>query len=292
MILGHKAPHGIWVPEPKYAHTLDGVEIRKPATVNDTGSGKPEWVRKRVPTWHGIDGPLYGTKDYGVFMRTYLATILSLDDSVGRVYETLQASGELDNTVLVYASDNGFLIGEHGAIDKRAMWEESIRVPFLVRYPGLIRDPRVVNEMMLNIDMAPSLLDICGLEPLANVHGRSWKNVVQGASQGWRKSWSYEYNFEREFPYTPNVRGVRTDDWKYIHYPNGDGQPETEKAELYNLKADPQETNNLIDVREAQGKLAELKAELERLQRETGALPDRMPLNPVIGTQLPKPSIR
>jgi arylsulfatase A-like enzyme len=292
LVLGHKAPHGIWIPEPKYQHTFDNVEIHKPATANDTGAGKPDWIRKRVPTWHGIDGPLYGTKDYNVFIRSYLGTILSVDDSVGRIHDTLRGMGELDNTLLIFATDNGFLIGEHGAIDKRAMYEESIRIPLVVRYPALVRDARVIQEMVLNIDHAPSVLDICGVEPLPKVHGRSWKNLVRGDAGGWRKSWYYECNYEKEFPYTPNVRGVRTEEWKYMHSPNGDDRPDTEKAELYNLKADPLETRNLIDAPEAQPELAGLKSELERLQRETGALPDRMPANPEIKSELPEQKIR
>ena len=292
MILGHKAPHGVWIPEPRYEHVFDNVEIRRPATSNDTGAGKPDWIRERVRTWHGIEGPLYGTNDYDKFVRTYLATILSVDDSVGRMYEALRASGELDNTILIFASDNGFLMGEHGAIDKRAMYEESIRVPLVARYPGWMRDPRVVEEMVLNVDLAPSILDLCGAAPLAGIHGRSWKNLARGDAGGWRKSWFYEYNFEKEFPYTPNVRGVRTADWKYMHCPNGDGSPDTYKAELYDLKSDPAETKNLIDAPEARPKLEELMAELARLQGETGALPDRMPVRPAMGKELPAERIR
>jgi N-acetylglucosamine-6-sulfatase len=146
--------------------------------------------------------------------------------------------------------------------------------------------------MVLNVDVAPSILDLCGAPPRAHIHGRSFVKPARGDASGWRKSWYYEYNYEKEFPYTPNVRGVRTDDWKYIHYPNGEGQPETEKAELYNLKDDPTEVKNLIDAPGAQPKLAELKTELVRLQQETGALPDRMPLNPELRSELPDQKIR
>ncbi len=292
LILGHKAPHCPFEPEAKYAHVFDDIEIEKPPTANDYGEGKPEWLRQRVPTWHGIDGPLFGAGDYATFVRTFLATQLSVDDSLGEVYSTLKQTGELDNTLLLYASDNGSMLGEHGAVDKRTMYEESIRVPLLVRYPELIKEPRVVKEMVLNIDVAPSIVDICGARPLGNVHGMSWKNLVLGKAIGWRKSWYYEYNYEKEFPYTPNVRGVRTDDWKYIHYPNGDDQPDKYKAELYNLKDDPLETRNLINELEAQEKVKELRAELRRLQQEAGALPDEMPVNPEIKTELPQETIR
>ena len=290
--IGHKAPHGVWVPEPKYAHAFDQMPIDKPATAVPS-AGTPEWVKKRIKTWHGIDGPLYETNDYGVFRRSYLATLLSVDDAVGQVYDTLQAMGELDNTIFVYAGDNGFLLGEHASIDKRTAWEESIRIPFLVRYPEAIRLPRVVNDLVLNMDLAPTLVELCGGRGFPVVPGRSFAPLLQGTRPAsWRQSFLYEYNFENEFPYTPNVRAVRTDDWKYIHYPNGAGQPDTEMAELYHVAADPLEANNLINSAAAQPKLAELRSELARLLRESGAAPDQMPINPQLRYELPNAAIR
>jgi arylsulfatase A-like enzyme len=289
--LGHKAPHGLWVPEPKYEHAFDNVEVKKPATA-EPGPGTPNWVSRRIKTWHGIEGPLYGTNDFGKFIRTYHETILSVDDSVGEIYETLRAMGELDNTIFLFAGDNGFLLGEHASIDKRTMWEESIRIPLLVRFPGVFRDPRVIDRMVLNLDVAPSVLDLCGAPALPGAHGASIKGLAQGPEIPWRTSWMYEYNFEREFPYTPNVRGVRTDEWSYMHYPNGGGQPDTEKAELYNVKADPLEKVNLIDAPDARGMLTRLTGELERIQKETGGISDQMPLSPQLRFEMPDAAIR
>ena len=215
-----------------------------------------------------------------------------MDDSIGEIYQALRATGELDNTLLIFAGDNGFLLGEHASIDKRTMWEESIRIPLLVRYPELIREPRVIDEMALNIDVAPSVVDICGAPPLPGAQGMSYKPLLEGKPVRWRHSWMYEYNFEKEFPYTPNVRGVRTDDWKYIHYPNGDTQPDKYLAELYHVKEDPLEKTNLIHDPAAQDKLAELKKELRRLQEATGGWPDHMPVNPELRMELPEESIR
>jgi arylsulfatase A-like enzyme len=288
LVLGHKAPHGgPIVPEPKYEKAFDDVAIQKPASASAL-DGKPDWLKQSIPTWHGIGGPLYGQKEFPKFVRAYCATLLSVDDSVGRIYEALKAAGQLDNTVLIYTSDNGFALGEHARVDKRTMYEESLRVPLLVRYPKLASRPRVVAEMVLSLDLAPSILDICGAEPLPDIHGRSWKELLTGAATDWRRSFLYEYNYEAQFPYTPNVRGVRTADWKYIHYPHGDGQPDRHRAELYNLKDDPQEVKNRIDDPAAAGKLKELRAELERLQRATGALPDRMPVDEGIKNVPPK----
>jgi N-acetylglucosamine-6-sulfatase len=288
LILGHKAPHGgPIVPEPKFEKVFDAIDIKKPATAQ-VDAGKPAWLKESVPTWHGIGGPLYGLKEFPKFVRSYLATLVSVDASVGRLYDALKETGQLDNTLIVYTSDNGFALGEHGRVDKRTMYEESIRVPLLVRYPKLIAKPLVIQQMVLSVDLAPSILDICGAKPLENIHGMSWKKLLQGDTAGWRKSFHYEYNYEKEFPYTPNVRGVRTEEWKYIHYPHGDGKPDRHKAELYNLKDDPLEAKNLSDDPKHAGKVKELQEELRRLQKATGALPDKMPLDEGIKNVLPK----
>jgi len=292
MIVGHKAPHTPFTPEPRYEHIFDGIPIAPPPTVADTGAGKPAWIRERLRTWHGVQGPLFGLKDYDTFVRSYLATICSVDDSVGALYETLRAAGRLDDTIFVFASDNGFLLGEHGMTDKRTMHEESIRVPLLVRYPPAIAPSATIDRMVLNTDLAPSLLELCGAPAIPATHGMSWARLLRGDTRRWRTSWLYEYNFEKEFPFTPNVRGVRTDAWKLMRYPNADGRPDTDTPELYNLQDDPGETRNLIDAPEARPMRARLEAELARLLDATGALPDRMPADPRIGADLPDEKIR
>jgi len=303
LIVGQKAPHGPFVPEDKYQHTYDQVKINYPESAFHL-QGKPKWIVERLDTWHGIYGPLYGfRKNYpdrspaGVeafrrFVTSYTGTINSIDDSVGEIYKTLADMGELDNTLFVFTSDNGFLLGEHGMIDKRTMHEESIRVPLVVRYPKMISPGRVIDQQVLNIDLAPSIIDICRAQPMQNIHGRSWKPLLRGATQGWRNSWFYEYNYEKQFPYTPNVRGVRTDTWKYVHYPHGDGKPDRHLAELYNIKADPAEAKNLINDPACATVVQELKMELKRLMKKTGTLPDTMPLDEGVKKELPEESIR
>lgn len=305
LMLGHKAAHSFYIPEPKYEHAFDSVRIPYPETAFHL-EDKPEWITKRLPTWHGIYGPLFewrdsfpdtspaGVKDFEAMIRAYWETILSVDESVGRIYQTLEEMGELDNTIFVFTSDNGQLNGEHGMVDKRTMHEPSIRIPLIIRYPGLTppTNPVTVDKQVLTLDIAPSILDLCNAPALENIDGQSFKDLVHGDTSDWRKSWYYEYNYEKQFPYTPNVRGVRTDDWKYMHYPPGDGTPDKHMAELYHLSADPQEDHNLINDPRYADKLKELKGELARLLHEAGADPDKMPLDEGIKTELPEKSIR
>lgn len=305
MVVGHKAPHSFYVPEPKYAHVFDSVDIQYPATAFRLGD-KPEWFKTRLTTWHGIYGPLFdfrkqfpdtsraGVKDFAAMTRAYWGTLISVDESVGRIYDALKAAGRLDNTVFIYTTDNGILNGEHGMVDKRTMHEPSIRVPLLVRYPGLTPadQPKRILQMVLHTDLAPTILELCGAEPLRNIHGKSWVKLVREGDPNWRTYWHYEYNYEKQFPYTPNVRGVRTNEWKYIRYPHGDGSPDRHMAELYYLASDPQEARNLIANARYADKVRELQVLLYRSLAETGAFPDRMPLDEGIKAELPDLKIR
>lgn len=305
LMVGHKAPHSFYTPEPKYAHAFDDVAVEYPASAFQLDD-KPAWFRKRLDTWHGIYGPLFeyrktypdrrpeAVKDFAAMTRAYWATIQSVDDSVGRLVAQLRDTGELDRTIVIFLGDNGLLNGEHGMVDKRTMHEPSIRVPLIVRYPRLTPpdQPKKIDSMVLHHDLAPSILDLCGQPPLVDIDGRSWKPLVQGGEADWRKSWFYEYNYEKQFPYTPNVRGVRTDRWKYIRYPHGDGGPDRHQAELYDLQSDPEESKNLIQDPRYQDQVAELRAELARLQQAARLAPDVMPLDAGILDRLPDSKIR
>lgn len=279
LVVGQKAPHGGPIqPEPRFAHALDQFPVRKPVNYENyrASDGKPAWLEESLETWHGHRGPLYDLKEHDTFVRAYLATLLSIDESVGRLYDALREAGQLDNTLVVFTSDNGFVLGEHGRVDKRTMYEESIRIPLLVRYPPLAKAGTVVPQMILSHDLAPTLLDVAGAQPLTDVTGRSVVPLLEGRTDGWRTAFLYEYNYEKQFPYTPNVRGVRTDRWKLIHYPNGDDSPDRFTAELYDLEADPHELRNLID----DPAHADQRRVMEELfAEESGtAGPDRMPV--------------
>ena len=268
--------------------------------------GKPEWIKERRYTWHGIYGPLFdwrkkfpddrpeAVKDFENMVHAYWATILSVDDSVGRLRRWLDETGQLDDTVIVFVGDNGLLEGEHGMVDKRTMHEPSIRIPMAVRYPGLTKGGKVIDQQVLTTDMAPSLLELAGAPALPNIDGRSWVSLVRAGDDQWRSSWFYYYNYEKQFPYTPNVRGVRTTPWKYIHYPHGDGGPDRHLAELYDLRNDPGELKNLINEPASAPVVESLKKELARLMAATGLTPetDRMPIDEGIKKELPDQKIR
>lgn len=303
--IGHKAPHSFYTPEPKYEHAFDDVRVPYPATAFQLDD-KPAWMRQRLHTWHGIYGPLFewrkkfpddrpeAVKDFENMVHGYWGTVLSVDDSVGRIRQWLEETKQLDNTIIVFMGDNGLLEGEHGMVDKRTAHEASLRIPLVVRYPALTQAAKVIPQQILTVDMASSVLELCGAPALPKTHGQSWVKLVQSGDPTWRTSWFYHYNYEKQFPYTPNVRSIRTDEWKYIHYPHGDGSSDKHMAELYNLKDDPGETKNLINEPKLSGTITELKAELTKLMLATGlnAETDKMPMDEGVKSELPDAKIR
>jgi len=305
LCIGHKAPHSFYFPEKKYEDSFDSVRVPYPQTAFELDD-KPAWIKERLYTWHGIYGPLFewrkkfpddrpeAVKDFENMVHAYWGTILSVDDSVARLVDYLKSTGELDRTIILLMGDNGLLEGEHGMVDKRTMHEPSIRIPLIVRFPPLTREPRVIGQQVLTLDIAPSILELCGAAPIEKIDGHSWVKLVREGDAAWRKSWLYEYNYEKQFPYTPNIRGVRTDEWAYMHYPHGDGSPDRHLGELYNVKDDPEERHNLFKERAFAGKLAEVQAELARVMAGSGLTPenDRMPLDEGIKKELPDQKIR
>jgi N-acetylglucosamine-6-sulfatase len=305
LIMGQKAPHSFYLPEPKYEHTFDDVEVNYPQSSFHL-EGKPEWMQKRLYTWHGIYGPLFawrkdypndkasGVTDFANMIRAYWGTILSVDDSIGRLTATLRDMDELDNTIFIFMGDNGLHEGENGMVDKRTMHEASIRVPMIIRYPGLTApdQPKRIDKQVLTVDVAPTILDLCGVDALPKTHGRSVKKMVTTGDAEWRDAWFYHYNYEKQFPYTPNVRGIRTDRWKYIRYPHGDGSPDKHMAELYDLRSDPGETKNLIQQPGMEDLISDLRDQLDKLMAATDIDKDIMPMDEGIKSELPDKDIR
>lgn len=189
--------------------------------------------------------------------------LAAVDEGVGMILKTLADNGALDNTLIIFTSDNGYFWGEHRLGDKRAAYEESIRIPLLVRYPKLIKAGTKFEQTILNADLAPTLIELAGASPLANMHGRSWLPLLKGKTKAWRETVLLEYFQETNFPRIKSWQAVRSPQWKYIHYTELEGMDE-----LYDLRADRYEMKNLISdaryarqVKEAQRELACLLAE-------------------------------
>jgi arylsulfatase A-like enzyme len=201
----------------------------------------PEWVRQQRYSWHGVDYMYDGTIDFNSFYRQYLETLLGIDESIGRVLEYLKANGLDKSTMVIYMGDNGFSFGERGLIDKRHMYEESMRVPLLVWCPELISPNTKVASMIQNIDVAPTILQLAGIEKPEQMQGESFAPLLEGREIPWRNKVFYEYYWEDAFPQTPSIFGVRTDRYKYIFNHGMWGI-----NELYDLQTDPHEVYNLI----------------------------------------------
>jgi N-acetylglucosamine-6-sulfatase len=185
--------------------------------------------------------------------------LASVDDGLGRILDALDQKKLAENTIVIFTSDNGFFWGEHRLADKRAAYEESIRVPLLMRYPKLIKPGTKPPEMALNIDIAPTLLQLAGAPIPKDVQGRSLVPLFEGKLGEWRSSALFEYFAEARFPRIPTWQAVRNDRWKYIHYTDV-----ADSDELYDLQADPYEMKNLIADAGAAEQLKVMKAELER----------------------------
>ncbi len=244
LYVGHKAVHADFQPAPRHAGSYADRTYPCPASMADTEEnyrGKPAWVRAQRRSWHGVDGMYNNTTDFDRFTREYAETLRAVDDSVARVVQALSETDQLDSTIIVFASDNGFQFGEHGLIDKRTMYEASIRVPLIVHCPGLFAGGQRRREMILNIDFAPTFIEAAGLPIPDTVQGASFYGLLDGSRTDWRDAWLYEYFWERSFPQTPSVLGVRTDRYKFLQY-----HGVWDRYELYDLDADPGERNNLL----------------------------------------------
>jgi N-acetylglucosamine-6-sulfatase len=240
LYLSHKAVHADFVPAERHAGRYKDKKLPIPASRNKH-EGAPMWVQNQRNSWHGIEYPYHSALDVESYYRSYCETLLAVDDSVGRVVETLRKRGQLENTLIVYMGDNGFAFGEHGLIDKRTAYEWSMRVPMVVHCPGDIRGGQKLTSMVANIDIAPTVLAAARVEAPRDLDGRSFWPMLRGENHTPRKELLYEYFWERNFPQTPTLHALRTDRYKYIHV---HGLWDTD--ELYDLERDPGETRNLI----------------------------------------------
>jgi arylsulfatase A-like enzyme len=210
-----------------------------------------------------LTGEALGRWKYQRYMQDYLATIQSVDDNVGRLLKFLDGSGLSRNTVVIYTSDQGFFLGDHGLFDKRFMYEESLRMPFLVKWPAAIKPGSTADAMGLNVDFAPTFLDLAGLSIPAEMQGRSLAPVLRGRTPpDWRAAMYYRYYHDPGDHNTRAHYGVRTRTHKLIYYWKKD------QWELFDLINDPQEMNNLYGQPGQEAITDSLKAELMKLKKE------------------------
>ncbi|MEG0795589.1 MAG: sulfatase [Odoribacter sp.] len=200
---------------------------------------------------------------YQRYMKDYLSCIKSVDENVGRVLAYLEENGMLENTVVIYSSDQGFYMGEHGWFDKRFMYEESFRTPLLVRLPHSMKQKNEVKELVQNIDLAPTILELAGVQVPADMQGCSWLPLLDGTAKKWRKSLYYHFYESQDEHAVHKHYGVRTDRYKLIHFYDG-----IDDWQLFDLKKDPKEMNNLIQNAKYTKVLAALKKELDRLKSD------------------------
>lgn len=203
---------------------------------------------------------------YARYMRNYLATVKAVDESVGRMLKYLDDNGLAKNTIVIYSSDQGFFLGEHGWYDKRWMFEESFRMPFLARWPGKIKPGAKPEQLIQNIDYAPTFLEIAGLETPSEVQGRSLLPLLKGEATEWRKSLYYAY-YELGEHAVPQHFGVRTQAHKLIHF------PQTDEWNLFDLQADPHEMKSVYDDPAYERQRTQLTNEFQRLRTEFDAPP-------------------
>ncbi len=260
MYLSHKGVHAEFMPAPRHQGLYSKLPIMSPPSMylTVTDSSKqfgivqppktpvnyvdiPKWVRAQRYSWHGVDHMYDGQIPFDEFYHLYLETLQSVDESIVEVLNWVTKNNLQNNTMVVYMGDNGFLFGEHGLIDKRNAYEESMRVPMLVWAPGMVKAGSVFQQMILNIDLAPTFLDVAGIARPAQMQGQSFLPILKGQTPDWRNQVFYEYYWEQAFPQTPTTYAVRTDQYKYIAY-NGIW----DVNELYDIEADPYEMNNLI----------------------------------------------
>jgi arylsulfatase A-like enzyme len=293
--INDKATHMPWQPAARFAPLLENATLPEPPTLHDTArAGRTaatalSWLRvEELLRWQKAEWgePPAGLSDrerrswlYQQYLKRYLRCVAGLDENIGRVLDWLDRQGLAQDTIVIYASDQGFFLGEHGWFDKRWMMEEALRLPLIVRYPRLIPPGTVSDALVLNLDLAPTLLALAGLAAPADFQGRSLRPLFAGARPpDWRTAIYYRY-YPSEYGVPPQY-GVRTARHKLVHYlgpvrlddgsPVGQPQPtrQVDEWELFDLQADPAETTNLYPTPQGRKLLPVLQAELARLRRE------------------------
>ena len=286
----HKAPHRHWEPDEKHAHMYLNEDVLEPETLYDNYANRasaaeaaemrmgvhmiPLDTKTEIP--HDLPEMELRKWAYQRYIKDYLRVVASIDDNVGRLLDYLDDAGLADNTIVVYTSDQGFFLGDHGWYDKRFMYEESLKLPYIMRYPRAITPGSVNGDMILNVDFAPSYLELAGLPIPDHYQGRSFAAQLDGQTpDGWRQAMYYRYWMHKTHHNVYAHYGIRTQRYKLIYYyadamgTEGSIDESYEPEwEMFDLEVDPYELNNVVDDPAYAQLVPELKAELHRLQAE------------------------
>ncbi|MGH9719583.1 MAG: sulfatase family protein [Bryobacteraceae bacterium] len=271
--LAYKACHGPFTPAPGHERDFADLPFRPPASFASDNAGKPARVRrkeggraaraKRKAKKKGAAAGVLSAEQWSERERNQHRALMGVEDSVGKLRSFLETEKQLDDTIIVYAGDNGFFHGEHGLHGKMEPYEESIRVPMFVRYPKLIRGGQRPDAFVANVDLAPTILDFCGVKAPKPMQGRSWRPLVTGGNAPRRDAFLYEMFGQDADAAHPTVKAIRTDRYKLILNLN----PQ-DVVELYDLTKDPQELNNIATGKGNRDLMQQLKRQMVASMRE------------------------
>ena len=280
LIVSHKAAHVTFEAAPRHERAFAGAFLPEPANFNETFAGKPAWQRRYEKCGLGRKGweacgeipetlPLEPWNSNYDNLLTYLRTLLAVDEGLGMLFQALENMEQLDNTVFIFTSDNGFMMGSHRLKDKRVMYEESMRIPLVIRYPKGLSAGRHSQRLVSMLDLAPTLVELGQQRVPETMMGTSLIPLFNDENVPWRDRLLYEYFQEVPGPAVPTMLGVRTERYKYVHYPD---LPD-DIDELYDLETDPLELRNLVADPAHAVTLGELQSSLTQQLADTGYTP-------------------
>ncbi|HUT13413.1 MAG TPA: sulfatase [Thermoguttaceae bacterium] len=293
----YKAPHDMFTNAPRYETYLEDVEIPEPESMwkqPDFGSiatrghedecyrfigtsiGRRHVFRNYTKSWAkdpALSDEAAQHMAYQTYLKKYLRCVKGVDDNLQRLFDYLKEEGIYDNTVIIYTGDQGFMLGEHDYMDKRWMYDESQRMPFLIRYPKAIPAGVRTDAIIENVDFAPTMLDFAGVKTPEYMQGRSFKSICQSGDEpaGWKQAAYYRYWMHMAHHWNPSHLGIRTKQYKLIYYYGCDMQGGNRTPpgwELYDLAKDPREVNNVYDDPQYAEVVETLKNQLRELRRE------------------------
>ena len=241
LYLGHKAVHAFFEPAERHLGSYNDITIEDVTPSVEAMASEPMWVQNQRNSWHGADYPYHTELSLTEYRRDYYETLSAVDDGLGELMDWVSQSEDAENTYIFLLSDNGFMFGEHGLIDKRNAFEESMRIPLIIWGPSIARRGSTETASVSMLDIAPTVLDLAKADSETELPGRSLTPFFTDTVEGWSDEVIYEYFWEFNYPHTPTQFAIRDGRWKYVRL---HGVWDTDA--LYDLEADPGERNNLI----------------------------------------------